>query len=151
MRRAFSLLLAASFFWAWQSCASAQDTPLTTLPKAFLSAGGETFTVQIADTSEAHAVGLMFRSDLPEEEGMLFVYDQPRRRCMWMKNTLIPLSAAFLDADGAILNLEDMEPQTTLGHCSNGPVLYVLEMNQGWFARHGVRAGGRIDLSRLPR
>jgi uncharacterized membrane protein (UPF0127 family) len=78
---------------------------------------------------------------------MLFVHDAARVCCMWMQNTLVPLTAAFLDDDGRILGLADMEPLTTNGHCSPAPARYVLEMNRGWFARHGVGPGLRIDLT----
>ena len=78
---------------------------------------------------------------------MLFVHDAARVCCMWMQNTLVPLTAAFLDGEGRILGLADMEPLTTNGHCSPAPARYVLEMNRGWFARHGVGPGLRIDLT----
>ena len=76
---------------------------------------------------------------------MLFVFAQPRQQCFWMKNTLLPLTAAFVADDGTIVNLADMKPQSTDSHCSTKPVRYVLEMNQGWFAQRGIRAGAKLD------
>jgi uncharacterized membrane protein (UPF0127 family) len=87
----------------------------------------------------------MFRTDMPAHEGMLFVFDQLATQCFWMKNTLIPLTAAFVADDGTIVNLADMKPQTTDSHCSAKPVRFVLEMNQGWFAKRGLKAGSKLS------
>jgi len=81
---------------------------------------------------------------MPPHEGMLFVFEQPSMQCFWMQNTLLPLTAAFVADDGAIVNLVDMKPLTTDSHCSAKPVRYVLEMNQGWFAKKGIKAGFRL-------
>lgn len=129
------------------ACLALPGVPLRDLPAATVSIGEQPVRLLLAATPEQHQTGLMFRESMAEDEGMLFVYDVPKVRCMWMKNTLIPLTAAFLDQDGRILNFADMDPLTTRSHCSEGPVLHVLEMNRGWFARHGVREGDRIDLS----
>lgn len=117
------------------------------LPRKTIIVGGHAVRVQVAGTDETRKTGLMFRAHMPEDEGMLFVYDAPRVRCMWMQNTLIPLTAAFLGADGRILGFADMEPLTTQSHCSPEPAAYVLEMNKGWFARWGVATGEMIDLT----
>ena len=77
----------------------------------------------------------MFRRAMEPNDGMLFVFEQPGKQCFWMKNTLIPLSVAFIADDGSVVNIEDMQPQTLDDHCSAKPVRYVLEMNKGWFAR----------------
>ena len=82
---------------------------------------------------------------MPQGEGMLFAFPESRKQCFWMKNTQLPLTAAFVDANGTIVNLEDMKPQTTDAHCSNKPVPFVLEMNQGWFAKKGLKAGSRLS------
>ena len=82
---------------------------------------------------------------MPQQEGMLFVFGQPAVQCFWMKNTLIPLTAAFVADDGVIVNLEDMKPQTTDSHCSAKPVRYVLEMNAGWFAGKAIKAGSKLS------
>lgn len=97
--------------------------------------------VQVASTFEQRATGLMFRTEMPQHEGMLFVFEQPSQQCFWMKNTLLPLSAAFIADNGRIVNIVDMKPQTLDSHCSTEPVRFVLEMNQGWFAKKGLKAG----------
>ena len=118
--------------------------PQTSLPRTALSIGMYRIDAQVATTSEQHAIGLMFRTDMPQNEGMLFVFERPTQQCFWMKNTLIPLTAAFVADDGTIVNLEDMQPQTTQSHCSSKPVRFVLEMNQGWFVKKGLKAGGKL-------
>ena len=100
---------------------------------------------QVAQTPEQRSIGLMFRSEMPAHEGMLFVFEQPSTQCFWMKNTLLPLTAAFVADDGTIVNLADMKPQTTDAHCSEQPVRWVLEMNQGWFAKRGIKAGFKLQ------
>jgi hypothetical protein len=123
----------------------AQDVPQTNLPRVTLTAGIHQIDTQLALTPEQHAIGLMHRPEMPQHEGMLFVFASPSKQCFWMKNTLLPLTAAFVADDGTIVNLEDMKPQTTDSHCSTKPVRYVLEMNQGWFAKKGVKAGSRLS------
>ena len=126
------------------TCAQAQDTPQTNLPRIKLQAGMFQIDTQVAQTPEQRSTGLMFRTDMPAHEGMLFVFEQPATQCFWMKNTLIPLTAAFVADDGTIVNLADMKPQTTDSHCSVKPVRFVLEMNQGWFAKRGLKAGSKL-------
>lgn len=87
----------------------------------------------------------MWRQNMPENEGMLFVFETPSEQCFWMQNTLIPLSAAFIADDGTIVNIAHMQPLTTDSHCSAQPVRYVLEMNQGWFEKYHIEAGQRIQ------
>ena len=91
----------------------------------------------------------MMRAEMPQHEGMLFVFEEPNVQCFWMKSTLLPLTAAFVDDDGRIVNLVDMQPQTTDSHCSVAPVRYVLEMNQGWFAQRRISAGARLSGARF--
>ena len=129
---------------ASMACAQAQNTPQTQLPRTTLSAGMHLIQVQLATTQEQRATGLMHRRDMPANEGMLFVFEQPAGQCFWMKNTLLPLTAAFVADDGTIVNLADMQPQTTDAHCSVRPVRYVLEMYQGWFAKRGIQAGFKL-------
>ena len=100
--------------------------------------------VQLALTPEQRQIGLMARSAMPSHEGMLFIFEQPTTQCFWMRNTLIALTAAFIADDGSIVNLEEMKPMTTASHCSTKPVRYVLEMNQGWFGKRGIKAGFRL-------
>ena len=122
----------------------AQTAPQTDLPRAKLSAGMHLIDAQVAATPEQRSTGLMFRREMPAAEGMLFVFEQASPQCFWMKNTLLPLTAAFVADDGTIVNLADMKPQTTDSHCSAQPVRYVLEMNQGWFAKKGIKAGFKL-------
>ena len=113
----------------------AQDAPQLNLERIKLTSGMHRIDAQVASTPEQRQTGLMFRKDMPQHEGMIFVFDQPGKQCFWMKNTLIPLSAAFIADDGTIVNIEDMKPLVLDGHCSIQPVRYVLEMNKGWANR----------------
>jgi uncharacterized protein len=128
----------------WSLSASAQDGPQLNLQRVKLSAGMNVIDAQLAMTPEQRQIGLMLRKEMPQHEGMLFIFEQPAQQCFWMKNTLLPLTAAFVADDGTIVNLADMKPQTTDSHCSAQPVRYVLEMNRGWFAKKGVKAGGKL-------
>lgn len=134
-----SCLLAVFALPAWS-----QDTPQLQLPRVTLSAGMHLINAQLAATPEQRTIGLMFRQEMPANEGMLFVFEQPAGQCFWMKNTLLPLTAAFVADDGTIVNLADMKPQTLDSHCSTQPVRYVLEMNKGWFAKRGLKSGSRL-------
>jgi uncharacterized membrane protein (UPF0127 family) len=125
-------------------CALAQDGPQLSLPRVKLSAGMHQIDAQVAQTPEQRQIGLMFRREMPQHEGMLFVFEQPTTQCFWMKNTLLPLTAAFVADDGTVVNLADMKPQTTDSHCSTQPVRYVLEMNQGWFGKKNLKAGVKL-------
>jgi len=122
----------------------AQDAPQLTLQRTTLNAGMHQITAQVALTPQQRQIGLMHRKDMPQPEGMLFIFEESSVQCFWMKNTLLPLTAAFVADDGTIVNLVDMKPQTTDSHCSTKPVRYVLEMNQGWFAKKGIQAGARL-------
>jgi len=114
------------------------------LPHTRLSAGMHLLDVQLAQTPQERQIGLMYRKEMPQHEGMLFVFEQPATQCFWMRNTLIPLTAAFVADDGTIVNLADMKPQTDDSHCSVKPVRFVLEMNQGWFAKRNIAAGYKL-------
>lgn len=122
--------------------------PQPPLPTVRLTAGMHLITAEVAADHRSRMVGLMFRERLAPNHGMLFVFDVKTRQCMWMRNTLIPLSVAFIDDDGTIVNIEDMAPKTEVDHCSQRPVRYALEMERGWFAQRGLKAGSR--LSGLP-
>jgi len=143
MKISVSLLLSLLLGLASAST-NAQNQPQLNLPRTTLSIGFHQLQVQVAATPEQQATGLMFRTDMPAHEGMLFVFPTASQQCFWMKNTLIPLTAAFVADDGTIINLEDMQPQTTQSHCSSKPVRFVLEMNQGWFVKKGLKAGGKL-------
>jgi uncharacterized protein len=123
----------------------AQEAAQSGLQRIVLSAGFHQIDAEVALTPEQHAIGLMHRPGMQPQEGMLFVFQAPSKQCFWMKNTLIPLTAAFVADDGTIVNLENMQPQTTTPHCSARPVRYVLEMNQGWFEKKGLKAGTRLS------
>ena len=136
--------------WAWLSvwCCSlawAQGSPQLQLPRIQLQAGMHQIQAQVAATPDQRSVGLMHRAEMPQSEGMLFAFEQATQQCFWMKNTLLPLTAAFIADDGTIVNLADMKPQTTDAHCSEQPVRWVLEMNQGWFAKRGIKAGFKLQ------
>jgi uncharacterized membrane protein (UPF0127 family) len=118
--------------------------PQTQLPRVKLSAGMYQIDAQVAQTPQQHQIGLMFRKEMPQTEGMIFVFDRPATQCFWMRNTLLPLTAAFVADDGRIVNLADMKPMTEDSHCSEEPVRFVLEMNQGWFARKNIKKGDRL-------
>jgi uncharacterized membrane protein (UPF0127 family) len=126
------------------TAAQAQDAPQK-LDMIQLTAGMHLIQAQLARTPDQRSIGLMFRPSMPANEGMLFAFEQPVQQCFWMKNTLLPLSAAFVADDGSIVNIEDMKPQTLDSHCSAKPVRFVLEMNQGWFAKRGLKAGSKLQ------
>jgi uncharacterized protein len=142
------LLLAPAVLCAWlmicpPAFAQAAAEP-TALPTVTLRAGMFSIKAELAKSPAERAQGLMFRTKMDTHEGMLFVFDSPTEQCFWMKNTLLPLSIAFLAEDGSIVNVADMAPQTETSHCSAKPVRFALEMNQGWFAKRGMKAGLRI-------
>ena len=124
--------------------AAAQGQPQMNLPRIEITAGMHRIEAQVAASPQERQTGLMHRKEMPAHEGMLFVFEQPATQCFWMKNTLLPLTAAFVADDGTIVNLADMKPQTEDSHCSAKPVRYVLEMNQGWFAKRGIQAGAKL-------
>lgn len=111
-----------------------------------LRVGGIEIQVEIADDADERQRGLMYRESLEENQGMLFVYPEQRTLGFWMKNTLIPLDIAYIDREGRIVDIQQMEPQTTETHDSAGPAMYALEMNQGWFEANGIRVGDLIEF-----
>jgi uncharacterized membrane protein (UPF0127 family) len=114
------------------------------LPTRAVTIGSEKLTVEVVDTPEQRALGLMNRFSLQTDHGMLFVFDKPQRMAFWMKNTYIPLSIAFVDASGIILNIDDMRPQDESTHWSRADALYAIEVKQGWFAAKGITAGMKV-------
>ncbi len=115
------------------------------LPLLELFAGMHRIEAEVAATAESRQTGMMLRTSMPSHRGMLFVFPEVAKHCMWMRNTLVPLSVAFLDEKGRILNIEDMQPRTEDNHCSAGPARYALEMNLGWFRSRGMGAGFSIS------
>jgi uncharacterized protein len=122
----------------------AQERPQH-LPTITVRAGIHHIRAQVASSPEQRTTGLMYRKNMPQNEGMLFVFAQPDTQCFWMKNTPLPLSAAFVADDGSVVNIEDMQPLSLATHCSKKPVRYVLEMNQGWFKKRGVAVGAKLE------
>jgi uncharacterized membrane protein (UPF0127 family) len=139
MRATIALLV-----WLLATASYAQDAPQVSLERIGLQAGMHRIDAQVAQTPSEREIGLMLRKAMPQHEGMLFVFPQPAVQCFWMKNTLLPLSAAFIADDGTIVNIADMQPMTTDSHCSAKPVRFVLEMNKGWFDRVGYKAGSKL-------
>lgn len=115
------------------------------LPVISLRAGMHMIKAEVAQTRQEQQTGLMWRTSMGSNEGMLFVFPQARQQCFWMKNTLLPLSIAFIADDGSIVNIDEMLPQTENSHCSSAPVRYVLEMNKGWFKKRGISAGYQLS------
>jgi uncharacterized membrane protein (UPF0127 family) len=115
------------------------------LPTVKLNFGIHLVTAELADNDASRMRGLMFRERLAPNNGMLFVFEARAVHCMWMRNTLIPLSVAFIDDDGSIVNIEDMQPKTEVSHCAARPVRYALEMDKGWFAQRGLKAGAKMS------
>jgi uncharacterized membrane protein (UPF0127 family) len=114
------------------------------LPKRTLTIGDNKLIVEVASTPQTRETGLMNRFSLQPDHGMLFVFEAPQPLAFWMKNTYIPLSIAFVDTSGRILNIEDMRPQDESTHWSKGPALYAIEVRQGWFAAKGIAAGDQV-------
>lgn len=115
------------------------------LPVRDLSVGMYRIQAEVAHTPETLQRGLMFRTELGQQQGMLFLFGSRGTQCMWMRNTLIPLSVAFLRDDGTIVNIAEMQPKTEDSHCSSEPVAAALEMNAGWFTQRGIKPGARIQ------
>jgi uncharacterized membrane protein (UPF0127 family) len=133
--RSLLLLLA---FAVLPACARAE------LPAVQLTAGMHLIRAEVADTMGTRMEGLMYRKAMPQNAGMVFVFEEVAQHCMWMKNTNIPLSVAFIDDAGAIVNIEDMQPHTEQSHCAARPARFALEMNKGWFAQRGIKPGAKL-------
>lgn len=129
-------LLLGNAGWAQQGASFSVTT---------LNIGINVIRAEVAATPQQREQGLMFREKLGQNEGMVFVFDQPQQVCMWMKNTLIPLSVAFIDEDGKIVNVEEMKPQTLDSHCAKKKVPFALEMPPGWFKQKNLKPGTKID------
>ena len=114
------------------------------LPVKKLTVGMYVIQAEIAATEAQRVTGLMNRTAMGQNEGMLFIFDRPAGYCMWMKSTLIPLAVAFISSDGIILNIEEMQPQTEKNHCAIQPAMYALEMNAGWFKRKNIKPGTEL-------
>lgn len=145
MRR-FLVAVVCAAAWGVGGGAMAQEMPVIEL-----TAGIHRIEAEVAYTQPTRMVGLMNRRTMPKHRGMLFVFDAEGRHCMWMRNTFIPLTVAFLDEQGRILNIEEMQPQTESNHCAAKPARFALEMNAGWFKTRGLGAGTAIvGIERAP-
>lgn len=137
-------IISASFAMLLSSAPTlAQQAPR--FPVVSLTAGIHVIKAEVAAKDEERQQGLMMREKMAANEGMVFVFEAPAGVCMWMKNTLLPLSVAFIDEGGKIINIEDMKPQTTESHCAKKLVRYALEMNQGWFKQKNIKPGSLIE------
>ena len=126
---AFALLVCSALAWA-------------EMPVIELSAGFHRIEAEVAADQKNRMV----------QRGMLFVFTEKNTHCMWMRNTFIPLSVAFIDEEGRIINIEDMQPQTESNHCAKVPARYALEMNIGWFAQRGIKPGTKLNgIDKAPR
>jgi len=114
------------------------------LPVVQLATGMHLIRAELADSMGTRMEGLMYRKSMPQGSGMVFVFDETATHCMWMKNTLIPLSVAFIDEAGAIINIADMQPHSEQSHCATRPARFALEMNKGWFAGRGIKPGAKL-------
>jgi hypothetical protein len=138
-------------FWLLVALGLGAAAASTELPEIALAVNGHKLTVEVAASDEVRMQGLMHRRVLPENRGMLFVFREVERHGMWMMNTYIPLSVAFLDERGVIINIADMQPHTRDSHAASKPAKYALEVNQGWFKKHGVKPGAKVEgIERAP-
>ena len=132
-------IAAAAALATWSAFAFAD------LPEIVLTIKNQKLTAEVANTDATRSTGLMHRRMLPENRGMLFIFPEVGIHAMWMMNTYVPLSVAFIDSDGTIINIADMQPHTQTSHHASRPAKYALEMNQGWFKKRGVKPGDRIE------
>jgi len=137
--KALRVLASVALFLA--SLAALADVTFKT---SSVKVGSHPLKVEVAADDPQREQGLMYRKSLGREEGMLFIFDEPAYHAMWMKNTLIPLSVAFIDRNGVILNILDMEPQTLDSHMAAGPAVYAIETNKGWFEDKKIKAGDKV-------
>jgi uncharacterized membrane protein (UPF0127 family) len=147
----FLCFLVAACLITLQNPAAAAEpsTPANTASFKRIIVGKTPLRVEVAVTLEKQERGLMFRQSMPENDGMLFVYKEPQEMSFWMRNTFIPLDIAFVDADGIILNIHQAKPlDDSIHYRSAGAAKYVIETNQGWFSRHGIRPGDKVTFGR---
>src|SRR5471030_2222384 len=140
----FSGIQGAAFagLFLWMASAWAQQPALPTIK---LSAGIHVIQAEVANTTATRSQGLMRRKSMAQGAGMLFLFDESAGQCMWMQNTLIPLSVAFIDERGLIVNIADMQPLDETTHCASRPARYALEMNQSWFKQRGIVPGTPVQ------
>lgn len=144
MTKSIATLALAALLATMSASAQPADGKPQSLPVTNLKVGPHPVAAEVASTPEQRTIGLMYRFSLPADHGMLFVFPEPQPLAFWMRNTYIPLSIAFIDAEGRILNVEEMPPRSDATHPSRGDALYALEMRKGWFAERGVGPGARV-------
>ena len=115
------------------------------LPTVPLTVAGRKIVAEVAATPEQRSIGLMHRFSLAPDHGMIFVFERAEPQAFWMRNTYVPLSIAFIGADGRIFNVADMAPRDESMHWSSGPAQFALEMRKGWFAERGIGPGDRVE------
>ena len=140
----FVATLALALLASMPASAQAPDGKPQSLPITTIRVGPHTVAAEVASTPDQRTLGLMYRFSLPADHGMLFVFPEPQPLAFWMRNTFIPLSIAYIDADGRILNVAEMAPRSDASHPSRGDALYALEMRKGWFADRGIGPGTRV-------
>lgn len=129
-----------------------EGKPQTGLPRIILKAGSQTVRADVASTEPTRQLGLMFRKKMAPQEGMLFVFPQMGYHAMWMRNTLLPLSVAYMDERGVIVSIHEMQPLSDIAHQAAGPARFALEMNAGWFSANSIKAGDTIKgLDKAPK
>jgi uncharacterized membrane protein (UPF0127 family) len=136
-----TITVGTAFLFSNISCAQQGQT----FPVTSLNAGIYVIKAEVASTPAQREQGLMFRDRLGQNDGMVFLFNEPETVCMWMKNTLIPLSVAFMDESGTVINVEEMKAQTLNSHCAKKAATYALEMNPGWFAKKNIKPGSVIE------
>jgi uncharacterized protein len=139
-----ALAACAALALALAQGAHAQTGPQPKLQTTEITAGMHVIQAELAVSPQQQATGMMMRTEMGANEGMLFVNSDSSTRCFWMKNTLLPLSIAFIGDDGTIVNVAEMQPRSEESHCSVKPARYALEMRQGWFAKRGIKAGMKL-------
>ena len=140
----FVATLALALLASMPASAQAPDGKPQSLPITTIRVGPHAVAAEVASTPDQRTLGLMYRFSLPADHGMLFVFPEPQPLAFWMRNTFIPLSIAYIDADGRILNVAEMAPRSDATHPSRGDALYALEMRKGWFADKDIGPGTRV-------
>ena len=144
MTKSVAVLALAALLASMSASAQPADGKPQSLPITTIKVGPHPVAAEVAATPDQRTIGLMYRFSLPADHGMLFVFPEPQPLSFWMRNTYIPLSIAYIDAEGRILNVVEMAPRSDATHPSRGEALYALEMRKGWFADKGVGPGTRV-------
>ncbi len=144
MTKSVAVLALAALLASMSASAQPADGKPQSLPITNIKVGPHPVAAEVAATPDQRTIGLMYRFSLPADHGMLFVFPEPQPLSFWMRNTYIPLSIAYIDVEGRILNVVEMAPRSDATHPSRGEALYALEMRKGWFADKGVGPGTRV-------